>query len=686
MATPRSVPIFLIFLLSNTALAYGEFPILVDLWIGTLGLLLPFLFLCLSGPEPSDLPLPGASKSASKERTVLWVLLAAGFAVRFLYLSDFLVTPLYDELVNAYYAIHLVDHWVWNPFFNWSQLPPLHIWSLALLFKAFGFSPWTLWLPPALFSFIALLFFQGGIRALRFGSFSLWVTFLVAVDFWPCFLGRFSHQVNSMMLMESLVFYCFAKYLAAKKKGDRRLWSCLLGLGLGLGFTTYFAWPLVAATAGLTFFFLTLRKDRGDLIWAIGSSMLPLVPLALAAILTGYGNYIATLLVSHSNPDNDIPWSFDQDLLYVTTFFWQGLKRHFAYNPWWGGFLNPVLGSFFFIGLGLLARNARKAWAGWVLAALGLMFFPILLANNTNWFHVAPLMPLFLFVTALGIQKTWSAASLDGKKPLLGVLLAASCFLDLTNLGVTRAYLNENLEPPQFLRTFGILQAQADHKGPGKIFTHFYGKGNEITLWTLSAPFNGLFHPEGPGQQARWAAFLVTRRDRDVLERKWTGIRWICIRKSNSPYSDPFLGLLSLENGEPRAMGTFTEAEKEIEKVVFLDLNRPTDRRRDDLLRRVTAEKGLYGYDPVLASWYWRFLEVLYTENHDLSNALRARVEYFKTLKDPTAMEHYQLGMLLLKNRYYGPALEHFLQAGRLEKDFALPKDKEDLLRALAQR
>lgn len=143
-------PWFLFWLFSavNAILAYGALSPEGELWFGLLGLGLPLLAICRYG-FPKNISDPLQEKQSSRLHPWAWAGLSlAAAATRFVEVPGFLRFPLHDEIINAYYAIHLASHWTWYPFFYWSQLPPLYIWGLAVLVKIFGFSPFILFTDP----------------------------------------------------------------------------------------------------------------------------------------------------------------------------------------------------------------------------------------------------------------------------------------------------------------------------------------------------------------------------------------------------------------------------------------------------------------------------------------------------------------------------------------------------------
>jgi hypothetical protein len=661
---------FLLFTLVHSLLAYGSLPLIWELWVGLLGWVLPLALACSLGPVPTDLPL----KKEPHPWVWLSVALLGGALVRLWSLSDFFRFPLHDEIINAYFAQHLGDHWTWRPFFYWSQLPPLYIWGLALMDKVFGASPWTLWGWPALLSFLSIPIYYAAARLFFRGWVPVLFAFLMACSFWPVFVGRFSHQANALVLLESLCFLAWGKLHVAQTPRERSVAALCLGAALGVGFYTYFAWPLVAFLFFSTFAwraFTRPKEGTRDLFWTGAATGLVLLPLVVGAMRQGYGSYLSSLLPGHVNPDNVGPEDLSQKLLYVTTFLWGGLKSHFAYNPWWGGFLNPILGSLFSLGILDLFGRRKEPFARWMFFAFALLFFPILLANNTNWFHVAPLLPWFLLVTAMGGVLLWNSTPSPGRWLATIPLVFLSLGSDQVNLAKTRDYVNQHQVSPPLLKAFQVLKEKADQEGPGLIFPLFNSSVADVRLATMVHPFN---RAENPGE-ARWAAVWTSRRDQPLVDKLFSGTRVLELTNGTPlRLSDEMLVFIPVIEINRERLDLWTRAHQELDGFVWSQLNCPRHSPRSDLLEQMLmASKGHFQKDPILAMSLWELVSQAFVESGDPPMALRAKIVAFSCRHSQTAMDEYQLGLLYMKNNDPQNAKACFTKAGELDPDFAAP-------------
>jgi hypothetical protein len=363
---------------------------------------------------------------------------------------------------------------------------------------------------------------------------------LMSVSFWPVFVERFSHQAVLMIFWESVAFFLLAVFLKSPKQEAKWSWAIVLGLWTGLGFYTYYGWPIVAALVVVTVF--AAGKKPAPLlinpgIWFCLGMLLTLIPLIVIPDNQYYLDYLSSLLAFHLNGEKTNQWNLWQNLHYFTSFFWEGWRSNFAYNPRWGGFLNPVLASLFFLGIIEFFKHRAKPLVRWFGFAFVVLFFPILLATNTNWFHVVSLMPIFLILTAVGVQVLFQ--NLERKRPmiiLLTLTLASVC-LDWNNLEKTREYINASHPSVELSRAYHRLVQTSQERGPGLIFTDLWLKPWPPFLGFSTTPFNLLRRKEASLDQGSWAAIVTNVNHQPFLKRRFPDGKAYWISKDR-PYPD----------------------------------------------------------------------------------------------------------------------------------------------------
>ena len=164
--------------------ALGPFKPILQGLVFTLGVLLPLVLVATRGPKPfSSLPAVPRPSAAAWAALVLVVLFAYFFRLGSLYLW-----PEADESLMGLDSLQLSRQWDWKFFHCFGQIPPLSIWTVALLWKWGCGSFVSLWLPSALAS--ALTVGMGVLAARQFFSTapSLFFGFSLAGSYWLFFL------------------------------------------------------------------------------------------------------------------------------------------------------------------------------------------------------------------------------------------------------------------------------------------------------------------------------------------------------------------------------------------------------------------------------------------------------------------------------------------------------------------
>lgn len=163
-AQPRRLGVWFFFswlVAVHAALSYFPIPLDVKLWLVIVGWLLPLViffrrFLAL-----------GEGKATGEEGLpawMFWAILTVSVLLRLAWFGDFPNWPIYDEMINGYFAMKLNQHWDWRAYFFWTQLPPFLIWMLALLFKILPSTLFSIRLLPILISMGILPVAYGAIR------------------------------------------------------------------------------------------------------------------------------------------------------------------------------------------------------------------------------------------------------------------------------------------------------------------------------------------------------------------------------------------------------------------------------------------------------------------------------------------------------------------------------------------
>jgi hypothetical protein len=676
---------FHLFFAVNLFLSYSSFPYPFKWSAGliTLALGLTFYFKKMSLAKTRDIPFYSREWVSP---SVGWILgiVALSIGLRFFKFTSFFTYPLYDDVLNAFFAFHLDQHWTWHPFFYYSQIPPLYIWLLAGLFKAGTVSTFSLWLLPALLSLLCVPLSYVACRTLFSKSLSWICCLLTAASFWPLWLSRISHQMGLMVLWEWLAFWALGKFCTASPLNSRRR-SIFLGLCVGGGFYTYFAWPVIACFVTVIVLFWSFRTGKkSSIIPFFTSAFLAVFPLLAAAFQSHFGYYVTHRWLLKGNQEWDVFHSF----YYITTLFWEGWKGYFGYAPRWGGFLNPILGAFFAIGLGEAWRFRRKPLVWAFGGSLLLFLVPVLLTDNFSASRLTPLLPVCLIGSAWGAQTLGLTSGPVWKKIYFPLLFIISLFLDSVNLSQTRSYTNDCKEGPKYVRytrAYDVL-SQLSKNGTGAVFLNFINDTRDRSLAFLSFPFNPVVNDQVSIHSISWAAVLADDEYRPGLNQSFPGIQWEWLDwdmrdMEGSIYfvRGIYLGIIPLSDANRCTIQNWLKAGHDLEEIALMDLNYVPPRSHGPILTKLSEFYEDFEKNRLLRTFFWEKVADDYAEDGNYDSALEA-VDKAIQAGDPRGYLYHQKGQWLVRMKRYGEARRAFQEAGRLDIRFV---PSEDVLKLL---
>jgi hypothetical protein len=676
--------LFILFAVSNALLSYFSLPPVLTLWIGILGLLVPFLLACRDlarnraetpGPPPpfQDEFIPSAWMKGSL------LLLALGVFLRFWRLTTLSDWPLNDESWFGYIALRLLEGETPRWFYSHNAVQPFTNFGLAAFFKCFGVSLRTLWLYQAALSLLALCFY--GWAARRWVSKSLAFVFwaVLALSFWPLYLGRFGTQGGMVFLWEGICLALLAPLLDKNREVPGLLRPALLGLAAGLGFYTYAPlWLFIATALGAALALPCLGKGRGAqgagraLLIFLAAAFAVSFPLAWAMASSMDPAFLRALWVFGGQPDP----RFLPDLLSkLSVYFWgPAPSPFFSYNPLWGGFLNPVLGALALLGL-LEAARYRSRVEIKFLAACGLwLWLPQALSRGQEYIRAVPLIPVFLALVALGFRR-WMVHPRARAVPagfLALALLALSVGLDAHHLfGAYHrwavavsdtGFTNKSLERK---RAYALFEQVQQDWGPGLILANLVDDINDQSLSLASWRFNAVENPGAPAPRVPWVGILCNVHYRDYLARRFPRARWAWLASDVFRENGGLMaGVIPVDAANGPALQRWVLAEKAMRVFASDVINTQLSPGAQGLASRMEIDYPLFRGDPFLESCYWekqaqnaflcrRFGDMI----QPLRNAIRLGV--------PQAHLYNRLGVVCLATGDFqqaGWALEHAMK------------------------
>lgn len=572
-----------------------------------------------NGPEPAERipPPPGWAPP------VLFLL----FAILYYFgLTSFAAWPLYDEAVTGLYALDNLEGWDGRLHYYYSALPPLMVWLQAVLFKFMGPGLAALWILPASLALGTLALLAAATRRLEGKTASILVLAAGGSGFWLMEAGRISHPFVLMLFWTALGLYVLSR---AVDPGSRRpaAWAAVLGLVLGTGFYTFYAWPfVVVAVLALYGGIFRIRRPGvpGPLaVLSLGIPVLILGVLYARSVWQGaWDGHVLELWGSFASAG-----SWHERVRYVGSLFWIPDFTFFC-GPLWGGILDPLETGLLFLGCAEIVRRRQWALAGWlgglglVLMAPGLLSFP---PNHTRTIQV---FPLLLFLVVRGLIQVMGTSRHPWR--LAGGILAVSLVLNLFHLwGPVRTRFTLPSEwgthrSAEQFRAFPILKRLAMERGPGVLFQRLDSGAHGTlpynpSLYVLTHPWNILADPGADGATAKWAAIYTDAHHQPYLSRRFRGIEWHSLEGSDAEISTGHaLGVFPGSALSGKEWKDWVRAERLLQRLYreTLDLTRlfsaPSFTERVPLW--LTAEREFFRRDPFLRTVYMeRMLETART-------------------------------------------------------------------------
>jgi hypothetical protein len=531
-------------------------------------------------------------------------------------ISHLVSWPLWDEAINGYYALQLDQHWSWRPFFFFSQLPPFYIWLLSLVYKITGSLLTSLRFEPALIWALSLPAAYWAARAFVPRSSALLFVALSGSDFWALFFSNISHQAVLLILWEYLLIGFLGRL---GKTPDNKRGSLCFGLGLilGTGFYTYFAWPLVALWAGVVILWI-LRDQKAQKKKALFMLGLPLaimvLPMVLAFFHGDYGSYFAFLWSWKGGND----WAGQtQDLFWtLCSFFWGNPLREFTYGPVWGGFFNPLTGAAALLGIFSFYQSRKEGINLAFFGGLSLFLVPALFTHHVTLVREIAVLPLLSFAVLRGLELLLDGFNIQKTIKGLGLFLVLSTALDLHHLTREKEFIGKLLEAQKTFensQAFLALDELQKTKGPGWVLTSFshdlftYDRSLSVACY----PFNLAQNPHLDPVSGRWTAVVANAHLKPFLEKRFPQASFQFLSDAAHAERDDYNGglmLMVIQDPPSKEVQNWIEWDRKVREISDQTMELPVAQARSRTLEGL--QEAPPSQDPFLRSCYW---EMIYT-------------------------------------------------------------------------
>jgi hypothetical protein len=508
--------------------------------VALIGIVVPVLFFIFSKSnfEKSELNF---LKQEQFETSFSWLWIVLGLfliGLRFWKLTTLFQWPAGDEAEIGMVALGLMRHWNWKFCSGFGQTPFLIQWVFCFFYEMTHSSKLALWFFPAFVSTALIPFTYLGAKQFWGNSFSVLLTILMAVGIWPMYLGRVFCPI-SVFLWEVVALYLLLVFLKQSEKKSGVSQAIWLGLITGLGSLTLICWVPAGFVIVLIMTWISIRRHKSRaLMFFFLFMIIALLPFLIAIWNGEYGSHARAM--GFWNGSIDIPALFTHFLDYWMI-LWGTVNRPEYYCFSWGGILNPVLASLFFLGLIEIGIRFSKCYFFLFLLILTACLSSGFLSLSIETYRILAVIPFIYFAAALGLHGLLSSFS-PMKAGLIAFLVILSSFvLDFYRL--TDVYFHVDEQPARFettgrsyekYRAGKILENMYFRYGPGLIYADLIPSADDETLSLVTYSYNCAWNPALSQASPRWAALFTNSHYQAFLSKKFPQAQWISI-----PAADP---------------------------------------------------------------------------------------------------------------------------------------------------
>lgn len=670
---------FSIFLLSNCLLSYFSLPLLIHRAFLWSGLLLPFVVAWITYAPPGNQAEP-LFKDEFLPPIPKWIWVLVGLAavfMRFYKLTSLAYWPRFDEGMVDFYGLHVMEKGIDRFFFSSGQAPPLYIAWLGLNFKCWGSFLANSLFWPAFFSALTVPVAYQTARLYFSRSFSFICALLVAFSFWPWYAGRFSLHVAVMPLAETWILGWMGRWLQTRDSGKSLRTAVILGAGLGLvGYAVYLHWVSVIVVVALTVAWTGWRRSRLSVVGFFLALGLSLIPFAILAFWKESHPYLHSVSLFGDSR----PWMEKISLALSQTWllFWGTPPPYCSFQPVWGGFFNPILGSLVLLGLLETLHHRKAPLYQWLWGAGILWMIPGMLTIDWESFRIIPVLAVLIPLAALGVARLALGFSPRRSALVLLLLLLPSVGLDLNHLRVfhhlwdsPQAWQVNNKSIEKY-RAYQTLKPKFLSEGPGLVFSDFGAGDCDPSLNLADYDFNPIVNPKLSFNKAAWAAVLVNVGYKPFLDNQFgPGVSYALSQGLPAPDGGQMLWVIPITEANRPAWERWVRAGQallEVNDHYLQDISYVSGDLHQNVIPSLEKIHPLFQGDPFLETSYWEKMADYSMKAHEFTLSI-ANLEWAVRSGCPSAHLYYRLGVLCLGLQKTEEARNAFLKAIRAHLD-----------------
>jgi hypothetical protein len=500
-----------------------------------------------------------------------------------------------DEAITGLGAIALKRHWNWDAFEYFGQIPTTLSRICYLLIRLTHDPLFSLQFSTASLSAIAVFFGYKACRQFFSASFSRGMALLLMFDFFSLWTARTGYSASLYLLWEWMVFYLLGKLLTAPGPWKDKKAAFLLGLAGGLGPLMLTPWPMVVLFLILLLGLIAWHfPNRYRTPWMLfmGSLFLTLAPFLYLVFTGQYGQHISKISVwNHFSWKNQF-WVLTE---YISDLFWR-YPHGFDSTPC-DRFLNPILGSCFWLGVLEIPRMGRKGWA----LGLAVPFFllPGFLSTSFEPLRILSVVPFLLLLSALGLQTLIHDLRPPRRVPLLVILLLASSLVDIGRLYASHGegegqLAFESLRPFISNQKSGylfLLPVSADPSYPNLAYSTYCS--------------NAAWNPDLPLGNIQWAAVFTDAHYLPSLAQRFSGSQWMTLPSMESGGRiHNILGLIPVTAENKELFRSWRDFYELLQDINWEETNLVNGKSREKVLRDLLVLYPRIPQDPFLQSCF----------------------------------------------------------------------------------
>jgi uncharacterized membrane protein YbaN (DUF454 family) len=565
--------------------------------------------------------------------------------------------------------MELFSKWSHKLLFTEGQNEPLFFWGLALFFKVFEPSIFSMRLYTTLISLATVGAGYWAARQYFSKQIVFFATWLLALGFWPFTLDKLCMWVDSLPLMECLALGCMG--LLINSSDVRAKWKAIILLGLvtGVGFYSFTSWPLMALMISATVFHSCFFKNprEPNIFFLFGVISFVLVIPLLITRLSPNG-------LAHVHGEFRPDQFFNSGLKYLITLFWYGFKSA-PYGPDWGGLLNPILGGLVFLGTMELFQFRKAHWVRWVGSAFFVFLLSGALTIAIENHHIVLDLVVLVVPAAFGLQCLFRKTVAQWQWIIIPMLLLASFAVDAYHF--TGPYLdpkvlaknNVHWRSSMAQEAYELVKSESKSQGPLLILSQFTTNYEEQTFKVAVFPFDACQNPKFKNTTLNTIACFTDPYYAPFLRNRFPQAKlFILVPKDDSTQPKRLLAFISIDDQNRAELEKWVKAEKIFQDTTSEWLQR-TGSDSEEKVRNILTQSYLeISGDPFLESVYWSKMDLSYWIDQNIPKRLECQEQNLKK-GYPTAALYCDLGVTLLNLKRLDESRGAFMKAVKAPMD-----------------